>query len=124
MQAARLSRESHQPEPCGVRRADAFEPPPLTLAFHFSALPLHHLAGWRQQIRLNLLVSCFADRRNDISRADRRSQTAFTSDDAMQSYTLEVLDFFFANRKNPNGCPVKTTFFNSLSYNNYSMVTD
>nr|CRX79102.1 hypothetical protein ls5930a1_00137 [Leucosporidium scottii] len=42
----------------------------------------------------------------------------------MQSYTLEVLNYFFAERKNPNGCPVKTTFFNSLTYNNYSMVTD
>lgn len=33
-----------------------------------------------------------------------------------------MLNYFFADRKNPNGCPVKTTFFNSLTYNNFSMV--
>jgi len=28
------------------------------------------------------------------------------------------------NRRNPNGCPVKATFFVSLNYTNHSLVTD
>ncbi|GAA5858698.1 hypothetical protein JCM8547_001429 [Rhodosporidiobolus lusitaniae] len=48
----------------------------------------------------------------------------FTADDAIQSYTTEVMDFFLKDRKNPNGCAPKMTYFTSLSYTNYSMVTD
>lgn len=47
-----------------------------------------------------------------------------TADDAIQSYTLDVLNALTKGRKNPNGCPVTTTYFNSLDYTNYSMVTD
>ncbi|GAA6011540.1 hypothetical protein JCM10207_002652 [Rhodosporidiobolus poonsookiae] len=48
----------------------------------------------------------------------------FTADDAIQSYTTEVLNHFLAERKNPNGCSPRMTYFTSLSYTNYSMVTD
>ncbi|GAA5827690.1 hypothetical protein JCM11251_001788 [Rhodosporidiobolus azoricus] len=48
----------------------------------------------------------------------------FTADDAIQSYTTEVMNHFLAQRKNPNGCAPKMTYFTSLSYTNYSMVTD
>lgn len=47
-----------------------------------------------------------------------------TADDAIQSYTLDALNALIKGRKNPNGCPVSTTYFNSLDYTNYSMVTD
>lgn len=47
-----------------------------------------------------------------------------TADDAIQSYTLDVLNALTNGRKNPNGCPVTTTYYNSLDYTNYSMVTD
>ncbi|KAM0749461.1 hypothetical protein T439DRAFT_343434 [Meredithblackwellia eburnea MCA 4105] len=48
----------------------------------------------------------------------------FTADDAIQSYTIEAVNHFLAQRKNPNGCPPKMTYFTSLSYTNYSLVTD
>ncbi|KAI5477686.1 chitin deacetylase [Pseudohyphozyma bogoriensis] len=47
-----------------------------------------------------------------------------TADDAVQSYTIEVLNHLLGSRKNPNGCPPKQTYFNSLTYTNYSLVTD
>lgn len=37
---------------------------------------------------------------------------------------MEVMDYFLANRSNPNGCSPKSTYFTSLAYTNYSMVTD
>ncbi|KAF7361540.1 hypothetical protein MSAN_01187600 [Mycena sanguinolenta] len=48
----------------------------------------------------------------------------FTADDAIQSYTLDSVNQFLAQRKNPNGCPIKMTYFTSLSNTNYSLVTD
>ncbi|OCH92974.1 hypothetical protein OBBRIDRAFT_386554 [Obba rivulosa] len=48
----------------------------------------------------------------------------FTADDAVQSYTLDAVNQFLAQRKNPNGCPVKMTYFTSLNYTNYTLVTD
>ncbi|KAG6330481.1 hypothetical protein ID866_8608 [Astraeus odoratus] len=48
----------------------------------------------------------------------------FTADDAIQSYTLDAVNQFLAQRKNPNGCPIKMTYFTSLSYTNYTLVTD
>ncbi|UZJ55063.1 hypothetical protein CBS101457_004383 [Exobasidium rhododendri] len=47
-----------------------------------------------------------------------------TADDAIQSYTIDALNKLVTGRKNPNGCPVSTTYFTSLDYTNYSMVTD
>lgn len=47
-----------------------------------------------------------------------------TADDAIQSYTLDAVKNLIGSRKNPNGCPAKMTYFTSLSYTNYSMVTD
>ncbi|KAF9567743.1 hypothetical protein CPC08DRAFT_680400 [Agrocybe pediades] len=48
----------------------------------------------------------------------------FTADDAIQSYTLDAVNQFLAQRKNPNGCPPKMTYFTSLSFTNYTLVTD
>jgi peptidoglycan/xylan/chitin deacetylase (PgdA/CDA1 family) len=48
----------------------------------------------------------------------------FTADDAVQSYTLDSVNQFLAQRKNPNGCPIKMTYFTSLNYTNYTLVTD
>lgn len=48
----------------------------------------------------------------------------FTADDAVQSYTINSVNQFLAQRKNPNGCAPKMTYFVSLNYTNYSMVTD
>ncbi|KAG7100141.1 hypothetical protein E1B28_001921 [Marasmius oreades] len=48
----------------------------------------------------------------------------FTADDAVQSYTLDVVNQLLAHRKNPNGCPPKMTYYTSLSYTNYTLVTD
>ncbi|PWN50971.1 hypothetical protein IE53DRAFT_368458 [Violaceomyces palustris] len=46
----------------------------------------------------------------------------FTADDAVQSYTINAVKSFLAQRKNPNGCSPLMTYFTSLSYTNYSMV--
>ncbi|KAL0951940.1 hypothetical protein HGRIS_008592 [Hohenbuehelia grisea] len=48
----------------------------------------------------------------------------FTADDAIQSYTLDSVNQFLAQRKNPNGCGVKMTYYTSISYTNFSLVTD
>lgn len=47
----------------------------------------------------------------------------FTADDAVQSYTLDAVNQFLAHRKNPNGCAPKMTYFASLNYTNYTLVT-
>ncbi|KIO07090.1 hypothetical protein M404DRAFT_137803 [Pisolithus tinctorius Marx 270] len=48
----------------------------------------------------------------------------FTADDAIQSYTLDAINQLLAQRMNPNGCPIKMTYFTSISYTNYTLVTD
>ncbi|KAJ7589709.1 hypothetical protein C8J56DRAFT_826958 [Mycena floridula] len=48
----------------------------------------------------------------------------FTADDAIQSYTLDAINQFLAHRQNPNGCTPKTTYFTSLAFTNYTLVTD
>ncbi|KAH8922277.1 hypothetical protein BT69DRAFT_1312656 [Atractiella rhizophila] len=47
-----------------------------------------------------------------------------TADDAVQKYTIDTINGFLAHRRNPNGCAPKMTYFTSLNYTNYSMVTD
>jgi hypothetical protein len=46
----------------------------------------------------------------------------FTADDAIQSYTIDALKGFLWQRKNPNGCVPKMTYYNSLTYSNYTLV--
>ncbi|KAF8661960.1 hypothetical protein AX16_001255 [Volvariella volvacea WC 439] len=48
----------------------------------------------------------------------------FTADDAIQSYTLDSVNQFLAHRRNPNGCAPKMTYFTSIQYTNYTLVTD
>lgn len=48
----------------------------------------------------------------------------FTADDAVQSYTIDAVNQFLAQRKNPNACPPRMTYFTSLNYTNYTLVTD
>ena len=48
----------------------------------------------------------------------------FTADDAIQTYTLDAVNQFLAHRKNPNGCQPKMTYYTSLNYTNYTLVTD
>jgi len=48
----------------------------------------------------------------------------FTADDAIEIYTITAVNALLAHRKNPNGCTPKMTYFTSLNYTNYSMVTD
>lgn len=47
----------------------------------------------------------------------------FTADDAVQSYTLDGVNQFLAQRVNPNGCKPKMTYFTSINYTNYTLVT-
>ncbi|KAH9947495.1 hypothetical protein B0H21DRAFT_327774 [Amylocystis lapponica] len=48
----------------------------------------------------------------------------FSADDAVQSYTIDSVNQFLAHRKNPNNCQPKITYFTSLNYTNYTLVTD
>ncbi|KAJ7508382.1 hypothetical protein B0H11DRAFT_2304226 [Mycena galericulata] len=48
----------------------------------------------------------------------------FTADDAVQSYTINAVNQFLAHRQNPNGCQPKMTYFTSLNYTNYTLVSD
>ncbi|KDQ15546.1 hypothetical protein BOTBODRAFT_31441 [Botryobasidium botryosum FD-172 SS1] len=59
-----------------------------------------------------------------IAPADTPQFIVFTADDAVQSYTINAVNSFLAQRKNPNGCPPKMTYYTSLSYTNYTLVTD
>ncbi|KAG5717983.1 hypothetical protein E4T56_gene1729 [Termitomyces sp. T112] len=59
-----------------------------------------------------------------IKPSDTPQFIVFTADDAIQSYTLDSVNQFLANRKNPNGCTPKMTYFTSLNYTNYTLVTD
>ncbi|KAG2352794.1 hypothetical protein BDR07DRAFT_1436014 [Suillus spraguei] len=59
-----------------------------------------------------------------LSPSDVPQFVVFTADDAVQSYTLDSVNQFLAQRKNPNGCPIKMTYFTSLNYTNYTLVTD
>jgi hypothetical protein len=47
-----------------------------------------------------------------------------TADDAVQSYTVDALQALIGGRTNPSGCPAPVTLFSSLSYTNYSMITE
>jgi hypothetical protein len=60
--------------------------------------------------------------RND-QQQDTPMFVVFTADDAIQSYTINAVNQFLAQRKNPNGCAPKMTYYTSLNYTNYTMVT-
>ncbi|CAG8560891.1 7182_t:CDS:2, partial [Acaulospora morrowiae] len=47
----------------------------------------------------------------------------FTFDDSIQNSTLTVVETLLGNRKNPNGCPIKGTYYVSTQYTDYSLVT-
>ncbi|KAG9121226.1 hypothetical protein FRC07_002908 [Ceratobasidium sp. 392] len=59
-----------------------------------------------------------------IAQADTPQFLVFTADDAVQAYTINSVNQFLAQRKNPNGCQPKMTYYTSLNYTNYTMVTD
>lgn len=59
-----------------------------------------------------------------LSPSDTPQFIVFTADDAIQSYTLDAVNQFLAQRKNPNGCQPKITYYTSLNYTNYTLVTD
>ncbi|CAG8589669.1 34493_t:CDS:10, partial [Racocetra persica] len=45
-------------------------------------------------------------------------------DDSVQTSTLAVVNQLLGTRKNPNGCPIKSTYYVSIQYTNMSMVTE
>lgn len=55
--------------------------------------------------------------------ADVPQFITITLDDAIQTYTIDAVQSLVGNRVNPNGCPPKLTFFTSLNYTNFSLVT-
>ncbi|KAK7059713.1 family 4 carbohydrate esterase [Favolaschia claudopus] len=65
-----------------------------------------------------------ADPPGGLSPNDVPMFVVFTADDAVQSYTLDSVNQFLAHRKNPNGCAIKMTYYTSLNYTNYTLVTD
>lgn len=46
------------------------------------------------------------------------------SDDAVQSYTINAVNNILAQRKNPNGCSPKMTYYTQIDYTNFTLVTD
>jgi hypothetical protein len=58
------------------------------------------------------------------SQSDVPQFIVFTADDAVQSYTIDAVNYFLAQRENPNGCQPKMTYFTSLNFTNYTLVTD
>ena len=47
----------------------------------------------------------------------------FTADDAVETYTIDAVNQFLQHRQNPNGCQPKMTYFTSLNYTNFGLVT-
>ncbi|KAI0001863.1 hypothetical protein BJV77DRAFT_970038 [Russula vinacea] len=56
--------------------------------------------------------------------ADVPQFLVYTADDAVQSYTIDSINQFLAQRMNPNGCTPRMTYYTSLNYTNYTLVTD
>ncbi|EIM83551.1 uncharacterized protein STEHIDRAFT_83725 [Stereum hirsutum FP-91666 SS1] len=59
-----------------------------------------------------------------LSPSDVPQFVVFTADDAIQSYTLDAVNQFLAHRQNPNGCQPKMTYYTSINYTNFTLVTD
>jgi len=59
-----------------------------------------------------------------LSPSDVPQFLVFTADDAVQSYTIDAINSLLGHRKNPNGCPIVMTYYTSLNYTNYTLVTD
>lgn len=70
--------------------------------------------------------SCFCSSKTfaGIPLADTPQFFMFTFDDSIQQRTLSVVNQLLGNRKNPNGCPLRTTYYVSIQYTNMSMVTE
>ncbi|KDE02386.1 hypothetical protein MVLG_07058 [Microbotryum lychnidis-dioicae p1A1 Lamole] len=84
-------------------------------------------AGYTCDDTTCVLPSCHCASVNPPGRLSPKNTPQFitvTADDAVNTFTIEVLDYLLSKRKNPNGCQPKMTYFNSLMYSNYSMVTD
>lgn len=84
-------------------------------------------AGYKCDPSKCKLPSCHCastDPPGGLSPSDTPMFVIFTADDAIQSYTLDSVNQFLAHRKNPNGCQPKMTYFTSLNYTDYSLVTD
>lgn len=60
----------------------------------------------------------------DLKSKDIPQMITITFDDAVNNNNIELYDEIFKNRKNPNGCNIKATFFLSHKYTNYSAVQD
>ncbi|KAK0519622.1 hypothetical protein OC834_006186 [Tilletia horrida] len=58
-----------------------------------------------------------------LSPADTPQFIVFTADDAIQTYTVNAVNGFLQQRKNPNGCTPQMSYYTSLSYTNYFNVT-
>lgn len=46
-----------------------------------------------------------------------------TFDDSVQDGTLKVANSLIGKRKNPNGCPIRATYYVSIQYTDFSLVT-
>lgn len=73
-------------------------------------------------VSLQFLVRIVSDL--TCCQADVPQFLVYTADDAVQSYTIDSVNQFLAQRKNPNGCPPRMTYYVSLNYTNYTLVTD
>lgn len=59
----------------------------------------------------------------DLPARDVPQMITITFDDAINNNNIELYkEIFNGNRKNPNGCDIKATFFVSHKYTNYSAV--
>ncbi|CAJ0910208.1 1774_t:CDS:10 [Entrophospora sp. SA101] len=47
-----------------------------------------------------------------------------TFDDSIQDRSVKVAYDLIGERKNPNGCPIKTTFYVSINYTDFSLVSE
>lgn len=59
-----------------------------------------------------------------LSPEDTPQFIVFTADDAVQTYTIDAVNQFLKHRQNPNGCQPKMTYFTSLNYTDFGLVTD
>lgn len=57
-----------------------------------------------------------------LSKEETPQMILFTMDDAVQNSNFQIYKDLLSDRKNPNGCPIKATFFVSHKYTDYNRV--
>ena len=71
-----------------------------------------------------LTCACFPQVPNGYQLKDVPQMITITFDDAINNNNEDLYQLIFNNRRNPNSCTIKSTFFVSHKYTNYTSVQE